>query len=269
MTIITISRGSFSRGKEIAEEVAGELGYECVARRVLLEASRVYDIPEVKLARAIHDAPSVLDRVGGGKERYVAYIQAALADRVKEGGVVYHGLAGHFLLRDIPHVLKVRVNAALDYRVRMVMERDGVPREEALRVLHRDDAARINWSRRIWGFNQRDSSLYDLVVNIDRISVKDAVKVICMLARTDQFKATAESRRIMADLALATAVRCRLIGPKPDILVTARDGIVEVRTGAYPIYGDTLRREMESLVMSVEGVSEVRVLLEGAPRFNE
>ena len=57
MTIITISRGSYSRGKEIAESVADRMRYECLARDVLLETMDEFHIPEIKLVRAIHDAP--------------------------------------------------------------------------------------------------------------------------------------------------------------------------------------------------------------------
>ena len=39
MAIITISRGSYQKGKEVAEKVARKLGYECISREILLEAS--------------------------------------------------------------------------------------------------------------------------------------------------------------------------------------------------------------------------------------
>jgi hypothetical protein len=58
MTIITISKGSYSRGEEVAEKLAEELNYKCISREILLEASEQFNIPEIKLVRAIHDAPS-------------------------------------------------------------------------------------------------------------------------------------------------------------------------------------------------------------------
>ncbi|MCL4500397.1 MAG: cytidylate kinase-like family protein, partial [Deltaproteobacteria bacterium] len=103
MSIITISRGSYSRGKEVAEKLAQSLGYECLSRDILLEASERYNIPEIKLIRAIHDAPSILERFTYNKEQYVAYIRAALLRHVQKDNVVYHGLAGHFMLQGIPH----------------------------------------------------------------------------------------------------------------------------------------------------------------------
>ena len=107
MPIITISRGSYSRGKEVAEGVARRLGYECISRDILLDTSEQFNIPEIKLERAIHDAPSILDRFGGGKERYMALIRAAFLKVMREDNLVYHGLAGHFFLQGVSHVLKV------------------------------------------------------------------------------------------------------------------------------------------------------------------
>ncbi len=139
MSIITISRGSYSRGKEVAEKLAHSLGYQCLSRDILLEASELYNIPEIKLVRAIHDAPSILERFTYSKESYVAYIRAALLRHVQKDNVVYHGLAGHFLLQGIPHVFKVRIIADLEDRVKEEMKRENISAEEARRILQKDD----------------------------------------------------------------------------------------------------------------------------------
>ncbi len=102
MAIITISRGSYSKGKEVAEKVAARLGFDCISREVLLEASKRFNIPEMLLKRAIHDAPSILDRLQHSKQAYIAYIRSALTQQVKRDNVVYHGLAGHILLKGVP-----------------------------------------------------------------------------------------------------------------------------------------------------------------------
>jgi cytidylate kinase len=139
MAIITISRGSYSKGKEVAEKVCARLGYGCFSRDVLVEASAEFNIPEIKLVRALHDAPSVLDRFTYGKERYLAYIEAAILERVQKDNVVYHGLAGHFFLKGVSHVLKVRIMADLEQRVQEEMAREGISRDEALYTLKKDD----------------------------------------------------------------------------------------------------------------------------------
>lgn len=49
MAIITIYQGASVSGEELANALAQSLGYGCVDREVLLEASLRYDIPEAKL----------------------------------------------------------------------------------------------------------------------------------------------------------------------------------------------------------------------------
>ena len=43
--------------REVAEKLAQTLGYECISRDILLEASEQFNIPEIKLLQAIHEAP--------------------------------------------------------------------------------------------------------------------------------------------------------------------------------------------------------------------
>ena len=87
MAIITISRDSYSKGKEVAEAVADELGYRCISREILIEASKQFNIPEMKLARALHDAPAILDRFMGLYATINAYTQ--LNVRFARSGQVY------------------------------------------------------------------------------------------------------------------------------------------------------------------------------------
>jgi len=62
IAIITISRGSYSRGRQVAEKLSQRLGYKIISREVLISTSQEFNIPEIKLKKALHNAPSVLDR---------------------------------------------------------------------------------------------------------------------------------------------------------------------------------------------------------------
>jgi len=166
MAVITISRGSYSRGKEVAEKVAQKIGCECIAREIILEASEEFNIPEVKLIRAIHDSPSILNRFAYGKEKYIAYIQEALLKHFQKDNVVYHGLAGHFFVRGISHVLKVRIIADLEERIRLEMEREGISKKEASHILKKDDKERKKWSKHLYGIDTWDPSLLKLFISL-------------------------------------------------------------------------------------------------------
>ena len=135
MAIITISRGSYYRGREVAEKLATKLGYECISREILLEASQEFNIPEIKLVRAIQDSPKILERLTHEKEKYVAYIRSALLKHVQRDNVVYHGLFGNFFLQGIPHVMKVRIVGDLEARVADEVEREGIPADKAREII--------------------------------------------------------------------------------------------------------------------------------------
>lgn len=267
MAIITISRGSYSKGKEIAEKVAQQLGYECIARRVLLEASEEFNVPEVMLVRAIHDAPSFFKYVSHSKERYIAFIQAEILKHFKKDNVVYHGIAGHFFVKDLSHGLKVRIIADLEDRVRLEMEREGISREEALRILMKDDEERIKWSKSLYGIDTRDSSLYDLVIHIQKFSAKNAVDMICQAASLEQFQTTPESQQNIDDLALAAQVKAALVDVKRDLQVSAKNGMVFVKGEAPRGKEQVLAQEIEEISKTITGVKETKVDIRGLPSW--
>lgn len=259
MAIITISRGSYTKGKEISEKVAKRLGYERISRDVLLEASKDFNVPEIKLIRAIHDAPSILDRFGYRKEKYIAYIETAILRHLRKDNIVYCGLAGHFFVKDVAHALKVRIIADLEDRVKNEMEREGISREEALRIIKKDDEERRKWSKHLYGIDTWDPFLYDLVIHIKKITVDDAVSIICDTISLDRFKTTPESQRAIDDLAIAAEVKATIIDLKPDVHVTCSKGIVNVETSSLLSKEQALIQDIQRTAKSIEGVKEVHV----------
>jgi cytidylate kinase len=249
MSIVAISRESYTQAKEVAEKTAQKLGFECISREVLIEASEEFNVPEIKLLRAIRDAPSVLDRFTFGKERYTAYVQAALLDRLQGDNVVYHGLAGHYFVRGISHVLKVRIIGKKEDRVKVVRRRAEIfeqaatamkgmpgqsllPRamleemswERASRVVEEIDEARRKWGLHLYGIDTHDPRLYDLVIHLDTLSIEDAAELICHTAGLNPFQATAESQQVMDDLLLAARIKANLIEHYPRVKVSAHEG---------------------------------------------
>jgi cytidylate kinase len=267
MAVITISRGSYSKGKEVAEGVAARLGYDCISRDILLEASDQFDIPEIKLLHAIHDAPSILDRFTHGNLAYITYIQSALLERVKEGNVVYHGLAGHILLKGIEKVLKVRILADPGLRIAVVMERERVDEREARRMISKIDEERRKWTRRLYGVDPRDPSLYDLVICIDKIEVEGAIGLICEAASQEAFRLKEQDLQKLADLALSCKVKSALLDLDHNVAVTSDYGNVVVFTKGDERKARKLERKIVSLASEIEGIHHMEVRT-GEPRLS-
>jgi len=259
MAIITISRGSYSRGKEIAEKTATKLGYKCISRDLLLEVSRDYNIPEIKLAHAIHDAPGILERLNRKKERYIAYIKHALLNNLQENNVVYHGLAGHFFVTHVPHALKVRILADMQDRARLESKLKGIDEEEARRILENDDEERRKWGQFLYGIDTADPSLYDLVIHIKKLTVDDAVEMICDTVSKEQFKTTPESRQRIEDLTLSAAIHKAMIaiGVDAEVCVDNHTAFIEAHA---PISSESrLVKEIRKVALACDGISDAQI----------
>ena len=261
MSIITISRGSYSKGKEIGIKVAEKLGYTAVSREIIIAASEEFNITEIKLARAFHDAPSIFERFTHGKERYIAHIASTLLAKFQEDNIVYHGLAGHFFAKGVSHVLKVRVILDFEERIRTKMERDHVTRAIAAESLEKDDKERRQWSLKLFGVDTWDASLYDLVVHICRLTVSDAVNIICDTVKLEQFKTTPESQKALDDLALAANVKASIVDKYANSSVTAHEGIVIIGLRVSGSLGPRVVEEVKHLAEGVSGVKGVKVHL--------
>lgn len=261
MAIITISRGSYSKGREVAEQVARRLNYNTLSREIILEASKDFNISEVKLIRALHDAPSMLERFTFSREKFLAYIESALLEHFQKDNVVYHGLAGHFFVRNVSHVLKVRIIADLEERIRAEMEREGVSREKAIEMLNKDDGERRDWSVKLYGADPWDPGLYDLVIHIRKLTVENVVDLICQAAAYEQFKTTPESQKALDDLALAAKVRAALIEKYPDVAVSSRAASVVIFTKAFETSDPEIIEDISCMAQKVPGVENVEVQL--------
>ncbi len=259
MSVITISRGSYSKGKMVAEKVAEKLGYDCLARDAIIDASKEFNIPEIKLVRAVHDAPTILEKFNYSKEKYLAYLQVTMLEHFQKDNVVYHGLGGHFFVKNISHVLKVRIIADMEDRVKLEMERTGISREEALRTLKNDDDERRKWSKYLYGIDTWDPSLYDMVIHIKKISAGNAADIICQTVGLKQFKTTPESQKALDGLLIVARVKVALIDVRPDVQVYAKDGTIVVRTKGSGLEEKGLVEKIKRIAASVSGVKDVDV----------
>ncbi len=273
MAVITISRGSFSHGQEIAEKTAKMLGYECVSREILVEAAQLFNVSEKKLIQSLNDAPNILERMIHGKERYLDYIKAALLEYARRGNVVYHGHAGHFLLTEIPQVLKIRIIADRDDRIKFLQKRENITKDAAVEIIENEDKNRIHWTRYLYRTDIHDPKLYDIVINIGSLTIEDACEIICVAARSKTYRTTDESKQIMQDFAIASRLRAAL-QPICDADVFVKNGDVHVTVAAQKrkksgyvgpalqqhlgeVYQDDLIRQITGIARNIPGVNNV------------
>jgi cytidylate kinase len=268
MPIITISRGTFSGGKELAECLAAKLDVPCLSREVIVEAAQQYGASEGALNAALSHAPSLMDRFKRDRERYLAYIRAVLCTHAQAGDFVYHGHAGHHLLAGVRHVVRVRVVADIAYRVRAAMEREGMTSRQAEAHIKKVDEARRAWTRFLYGVAWDDPSNYDIVLNLEYLGLAGACAAVLCLAHLEPFQATDESRRALDNLALKSLVTAALSRDErtcdSDLTVRADAGVVTIEGVVRQHHA---AEAVSSIVASVAGVKQVvsQVVTFGVP----
>jgi cytidylate kinase len=233
MPVVTISRGSYSGGKMLAECLAGKLGYRCIDRDLIIKRAAASGVSEEELRAALEKPPSFLGATGHTKYIYLTLVQAALTEEVGADKVVYHGLAGHLLLKEAPHLIRTRIIAPMEFRIRMVQDRLHLERGEAISHIEKMDQTRRKWTQFLYGVDWGDASLYDLVVNLERMSIEQACDVIARMTRQKCFAWTAERREVMQDLMLASRIRVKLaLDPATsdlELQILSRQGTVSIQ----------------------------------------
>jgi cytidylate kinase len=232
MAVITISRGTCSGGKFVAEYLAHKLGYRCIDRDQILDKAATFGVSEEYLRAALEKPPASAE-TRHARYVYLAVIQAALAEEVKHGRAVYHGLAGQWLLKDARHVLRVRLIAPLEFRLAMVQDRLKLPRKEAIAYIHRADQERCKWTRFLFGADWEDPANYDVVLNLDHLNIEQSCEFIYWMLKEKPFQTNPEHMRELHDLAVASRIRANLaLDPATadlELEIAAHGGVVAIK----------------------------------------
>jgi cytidylate kinase len=236
VAIVTISHQMGAGGSEIGVAVAQRLGYHYVDHELLEDAVRRYGVAQEKLSHLDETKPSLFERFDAETRHYITVLQTTLLEFAEADNVVLMGRGGSWLLRGIPHVLRVRIIAPFEQRVRHWIKRVAAqsgetPNQRAVvDLIRRDDGEKAGRMRYLYEVDIVDPNLYDLVVNTERLKGEPVVEMIERAVRRPEMVTTDAGRRVVASRALASRVQVALAN-HPDtrryrVTVEAEDGVV-------------------------------------------
>lgn len=261
MAIVTISHEIGAGGPEIGQALAERLGYRCVGPELISDAARRYGLQEEKLSHLDEAKPSLFERFDAETRRYITVIQTALYEFAERDNAILLSRGGQWLLRGIPHVLRVRVMAPFDLRVKRLQKKMAGQMGEqtnprtVTEMARRDDAEKLGRMRYLYEVDVRDATLYDLVINTERLGLDSAVDLIARMATRPEFATTPAAQQLVSDRALASRVQVALATHpetrKYRISVEARDGVVSLE-------GTAALDEATEVARGVEGVVDVK-----------
>jgi len=207
LAIITISRGSLSGGRALAECLSARLGYPNVGREVLQEAAEALGASEEAFRGKFETTPGLWGRLTNAREKYVLAVQTALAEWCTRGDLVYHGLSGHHLLKGLPGIFRVRLIAPMEMRVKALLESHPMMTvHQAKDFINDVDQDRSRWVKVMYGADVADASLYDLTITLRTHTVESACETIVAAVSQPRFQITDE----MEAEIFAFAAECRV-----------------------------------------------------------
>ena len=109
-------------------------------------------------------------------------------------------------------MLRVRVIASDAHRVETAMHDFEMSEKEATRYVRKLDVQLRKWTEFLYGVDWQDPSLYDIVLNVDRVGVAGTADTIVRMTALPPFQPTAESRKALDDLLLSSTVWSALTG---------------------------------------------------------
>ena len=190
MGLITISEDLGSGGIEIARQVAGKLNIELYDDERLQAEAIKSDIGIDDFSRIDKKAPGFFDRIMGRKpDMYLDLMEAVVFEASRSGNGVIIGHGSQLLLRDFGCALHVRIQASREDRIQKFMSEQNLSRENAGKLIRKIDSQRSGFFKYAFRRDLNDPSLYDLIINTEKIAGETAVELIVDMAASDEISA--------------------------------------------------------------------------------
>ena len=200
MAVITISRQYGAGGITLGKMIADELGYvfansEIIARVAEMANVSTHWVETVeneaggKLSRFITRMVSkpLVDRILKDErgyideEIYLDYLVLIIAQIADEGNSVILGRGSQYILNDHPDAFHILMIDKFENRVRFMREHYALSDSRATRVVKGEDKRRNALFQKLGKTDYDDPFLYHLVLNMSKISLEEARKIVCNL----------------------------------------------------------------------------------------
>ena len=200
MAVITISRQFGAGGNTLGRMIADELGYTFADQEIIQRIAKEANVSTKwiesfekeagsKVSRFIDKMVSrrLLDRIlkderGYLDEKiYLDYLVLIIAQMADEGDVVILGRGSQYILDDHPDASHILLIDDFEDRVKFMMENYDLSSRRATQVVTTEDKRRVALYSRLGKHDYDNPSLYHLVLNMGRMDLKSALKLVCDL----------------------------------------------------------------------------------------
>lgn len=262
MTVIAMTREMGTRGKDVAAKLAGQLGIGVVHHELVEKhlADRLH-LKESAVHRFLEGEASLWERWQIDPKRLSRFSSEEILELATRGNVLIRGWGAAQLLRDVTHVLCVRICAPMSDRVHEMTRRLGVDDTSTVtREIERNDDAHARVIQRQFQTDWRDPTAYDITLNTGDIPIDVCVGLLRQLSQSGAYEPTEESRSHLFDKLISARVTTALDAAFSDspvgsgLRVTAENGDVTIQGVVSSKAG---YRKLLEKVWGIDGVKSV------------
>jgi two-component system, OmpR family, response regulator CpxR len=263
MSVITVFSGTFCMDEPVVRNVLSLTGYRLATDNdIVAGASAISGIPANRITKAFSAKESVFNDFTHEKEVSISWLKLAVAEKLSENDLVFSGFTGCLIPAKISHVLRVCIIADMKFRTSLAAAELKISEKEAVALIHGYDEERRLWISNILKKNDPwDSSLYDLVIPIDKMDQEKAVSLIAENAKKNVVKPTPGSGKAVDDFLLAAKVETLLAREGHNVDISAKNGAVTIIINRHVILLNKLEDELKSIAGRVSGVRSVETKL--------
>ena len=234
MPLIAMTREMGSLGKDVAAGIAARSGKRVVYHEIIEPLANKMRLRKSHVERFLDGKSGMWERLTTDKTSLSIFTADETFRFLRDGSTgVIRGWGAVHLLRNVPHVIRVRVCAPMDTRVNRMMERLNTSDRSAVEnEIEMSEEAHTAITKRHFGVNWRDPELYDVVLSTERLSVDECVEEVAAMMQKKCFQETPESTRMVENLALEWSVRSALRREErtaeSSFTVECADGVVKL-----------------------------------------
>jgi cytidylate kinase len=267
MAVIAMDREMGSGGREIAAGLANALGASLILYEIIDHLADRMRVRKSHVVRLLEDGDD-LDQALTAETTMPAILSPVEVLELASipEPVVLRGWGATALLRDVGHVLRVRITAPMDRRIATLRARVKNPNEEKIRQeIAFSDEAHSAIMRRHFGVDYTDPALYHMVLDTSQYTVNECIERIAAASLHPDRAETEVSRLRLASLMTEAHVKAllKLHPPTRNLAIgIAAEGNQVTLSGAVP--SPEIRDRCELVAWRVPGMTNVRNELEVA-----
>jgi cytidylate kinase len=197
MAVITINKEFGTHSQRVASKLAQKLGYEYIGDQLLAQVAKELNLSEHEAETFLQTSKSSVLRL---VDKYTCSIVQKVVDRehgclddkayfekTKElveklyasDNVIILGWGAQCILKGKPNTLHVRLSKDQDLKIAELMEHQNLTQKAAEHKINSDEQDLKIYIKEYFNTDWNDARLYDLVIDMGKNSVMEAVDLIC------------------------------------------------------------------------------------------